>query len=159
AHVVDATGSRVHGPLVHGDVEHARVAPEDVLGAVAVVGVVVHDHHPFAPVGQCGGGDGHVVHQAEPHGPVGGGVVTRRAHRAEGRAGLAGFHPSYGLETRTGRQLRGLPRSGAHVGVTVQVTAPGGAELGESARVALGMHPQEVFRGGGHGHHRHHGFA
>ena len=82
-------GARVQRVLVERRVGDALVAPEDVLGAVAVMGVVVDDQHALAPVGQGGGRDRHVVEQAEPHRPRGGGVVAGRTHRAERAVGVA----------------------------------------------------------------------
>ena len=46
ADLVEAARARVHRPLVHRDVQHPRVVVEDVLRAVAVVGVVVDDQPP-----------------------------------------------------------------------------------------------------------------
>ena len=58
---------------------------EHRLGAVAVVGVVVEHPHPLALVGERGGDDGDVGHQAEPHRVGRRGVMARRADGAERR--------------------------------------------------------------------------
>src|SRR4029453_17659375 len=66
------------------------ILPEDVLGAVAVVEVDVHDRHP-AEGGQPPGGDGGVVEQAEAAVVAGAGVVAgRAAQRVGGRLGAGG---------------------------------------------------------------------
>ena len=62
---------------------HARVVVEDVLGAVAVVDVPVDDRHPLTVGGQLRGADRGVVEQAEPHRPVGEGVMPGRPGRRE----------------------------------------------------------------------------
>ena len=45
-------GSRIEGPavLVEGDAQGVRIVPVDVLGAVAVVAVRIHDGDPFGAV-------------------------------------------------------------------------------------------------------------
>ncbi len=52
ADLLGRAGPGVQRVLVERDVEDARVVPEDVLGAVAVVGVDVDDQHSLALVGQ-----------------------------------------------------------------------------------------------------------
>ena len=48
ADLAQAAGARVQRELVVAGVGHPAVGPEHVLGAVAVVGVVVDDQHPLA---------------------------------------------------------------------------------------------------------------
>ena len=97
--------------LVERHVDHRGVVVEDVLGAVAVVGVVVDDQHPLAPVGQRPGRDRDVVEQAEAHRPARRGVVPGRAHGAEGGVALAGVEVGDGVETGAGGEQRGLVRA------------------------------------------------
>ncbi len=61
------------------------VPPEDVLCAVAMVDVEIHDQDAVqAVIVSSGlGGDGDVVQQAEPHSTAGDRVVSRRPHQAE----------------------------------------------------------------------------
>ena len=63
-----------------------RVVVEDVLGAVAVVHVEVHDAHPVDAelLLDVAGGDRHVVEVAKPHGAADFRVMPGRPHRAEG---------------------------------------------------------------------------
>ena len=60
-------GARVQRPLVIADEQHPRVVVEHRLRAVAVVGVVVEDHHSLALVGQRRGDDRDVGDHAEAH--------------------------------------------------------------------------------------------
>ena len=79
-------GAGVAGRLVRAGVEQVGVALEDVLGAVAVVDVEIHDRNPLqAPaLPRVIGGDGGAVEQAEAHRPGALGMVARRPHRDEG---------------------------------------------------------------------------
>src|SRR5206468_4015756 len=65
--------------------EHARVAGENVFGAVAVVDIEIDDGDPLDTVGghRVRRADRDVVEQAETHRPVALGVVARRPNRAE----------------------------------------------------------------------------
>ena len=75
----------IERPLVQRDVEDARVVPEDVLRAVAVVDVPVEDRHPLEPMLRLrrAGRDRDVVEQAEAHRPVGRRVVARGPDEGE----------------------------------------------------------------------------
>ena len=91
------------------DVQDAGVAVEDVLRAVAVVGVVVDDDDPLAPLGEVGGGDGHVVQEAEAHGAGRRGVMAGRAHGAEGGVALAAVERLHRRQAGAGGQHGGVP--------------------------------------------------
>ena len=142
ADLAQPAGAGVQRELVVAGVGHPAVAPEGVLGAVAVVGVVVDDEHALAALGQRRRGDGHVVEQAEPHRPGGGGVVTRGSHRAERRVGLAGVERVDRRQARAGRQERGVVGRADRGGVGVEPPAALGArpldERHESRRRAPG---------------------
>ena len=86
ADLVGAARSGEQRVLVGRDVEDVGVVPEDRLRAVAVVHVPVDDQDPLTQCGARGGGNGHVVDEAEAHRPVGRGVVARRPHGHEGDA-------------------------------------------------------------------------
>ena len=88
------TRAGIERHLVGRGIEDGRVGPDDGLGAVAVVDVPVDDGDAAGAVGALGvaGGDDGVVEEAEAHGPVGLGVVTRRAHGAERVRDEAGHH-------------------------------------------------------------------
>ena len=135
-------------------VEDGGVGPEDVLGPVAVVGVVVDDRHPFAPGAQVGRGDGHVVQEAEAHRSVGERVVAGGPDRAERHRCIAGVEAPDRFQAGTGRQHGRLPGLGAGVGVAVEVAATAGHEVVEGRPVTLGVDANEVGRGCGRGHDR-----
>jgi len=113
-----------------------------------VVGIDVDDQHPLAAAGQGGGGDGHVVQQAEAHGPPGGGVVARRPHGAEGGVGLAGAEAGHRLETGAGGQGGSGPRPGAGGGVAVDPPAAPLAQMPQGVEVAGGVDRRQLVEGG-----------
>jgi hypothetical protein len=106
-----------------------------------MVGVEVDDQYPLAGVGESSGGDGHVVEQAEAHGPFGCGVVARWANRDKGRVGLSCSQPLDRIETGPGRHDGGIPglRSGGGVGVYISAARP--AEALEGVNEFGGVHP------------------
>ena len=120
----EPSGARVQRRLVGRHVQDARVVVEDVLGAVAVVDVPVDDRHPLTVGGQLRGADRGVVEQAEPHRPVGEGVMPGRPGRRErdvalarrgGRRSKPAPRPQHGGRWRTSRTTpscrgRGSPR-------------------------------------------------
>ena len=89
AEFLDEPGAGVEraAVLVDGDEKRVRVVPVDVLGAVAVVAVGVHDGHLFYAVGLSEelDHDGFVVDVAKPPRAVHDlhGVVAGRAHQRE----------------------------------------------------------------------------
>ena len=121
--------------LVERDVRDPRVGVEDVLGAVAVMGVVVDDQHPLAPIGERRGGDRDVVDQAEPHRARRRGVVARRADREEGGVGLAPIEPVDRVEARRRRPAT-RPRSNASLATVshVDVAATGSGSSSSACR-------------------------
>jgi hypothetical protein len=73
---------------VGAGVEDVGAALEEVLGAVAVVDVVVEDGDPGgALAAEVLGGHRHVVEEAEAHGEGALGMVSGRADGGEGRPG------------------------------------------------------------------------
>ena len=134
---------------MRGDVEHALLAVEDGLRAVAVVDVEVHDHHPLEAAREgVGGRHRHVVEEAEAHGPVGQGVMARRPHRAEGAVELAVEHAVHRIHHRPRGQDRGGVglRTGLGVGIeAVRAPLGGGHERDVPGRVDT----QQLRRGGG----------
>ena len=82
--VREPSGRRID---VDARVEDVAALPEDLLRAVALVGVDVDDRDPFdTAVAQSLGGRRGVVEVARPAEERGPGVVTRRAHRRVRRA-------------------------------------------------------------------------
>ena len=145
----EGAGARVERPLVERHVHHAPVAVEDVLRAVAVVGVVVDDEHALAPCRERGGRDGDVVHDAEAHGARAGGVVARRAHRTERR------RPDPAVEGFDRRQPGPAAREAAshdaveHVVSASMLPPAGGAEAGDGVEVGRGVDPFDLLARGG----------
>jgi hypothetical protein len=146
-----ATGVRIERVLEVADHQHALVAGDDVLGAVAVVHVEVDDGHALQAVHvqRMARRHGHVVEEAEAHRLVARGMVARRAHRAEGVVHLAGQHRVGGRHGRTGRAQRGLQRATADGGVRVHrmvlAQAVHAAHLVEDlGDVAAGMGPRQT---------------
>src|SRR6202012_4394862 len=95
--------------------QHALVAGDDVLGAVAVVDVEVDDGHALeaAHVERVARGDGDVVVEAEAHRGVARGVVAGRPDGAEGVLGAAVQHEVGGGDGGAGGAQRGLAREAA----------------------------------------------
>ncbi len=144
AHGLPGPGAGVEGRLVQGGVEDPVVAAEGVLGAIAVVDVPVHDQHPLEPLDlhQVLGGDGHVVEQAEAHGPLGRGVVAGGAQQGHAVVDPAGQGRVAEVDQRAHRAEGHLIGLGRGAGVRVQggVAALG---AGDALHVALGVHQAE----------------
>ena len=81
----DGAGTGIKRHLVGRAIHHARVRPEDLLRAVAVVHVEIHDRDPLqaVPLLRMARRDRRIVEQAETHRPRGLGMVAGRAHRHE----------------------------------------------------------------------------
>ncbi len=84
-------GAGIPGGLVGGEKEHGAVGVKDLLGAVAVMHVPIHDGDPTdaVPFLRVVGGDGDIVEETKAHGGGGPGVVTGRTHGTEGVVGVA----------------------------------------------------------------------
>ncbi len=103
-------------------VHDGRIVPEDVLGAVAVMDVEIHDRDPLGPVRGLGvaRGDGGVIEEAEAHRGRDFGVMSGRAGRDESVANLAAHH-LVDREDRASRGAkRGLERARRHRRVGVE---------------------------------------
>ena len=75
---------------MHGEVEDGGVLLEQVLGAVPVMDIPVHDEHSGqSGVAERAGGDGDVVEEAKPHGEPALGVMSGRTHGGEASLHLA----------------------------------------------------------------------
>ena len=85
AGLVLGAGAGIERHLVGRAVEHRRVVPEDVLGAVAVMDVPVDDGDPLGAVLllRMAGGDRGIVEQAKTHRGRALGVVAGRPRRDE----------------------------------------------------------------------------
>ena len=83
-------GAGIERRLMRRGIQHARFAPENILGAVAVVHVEIHNRNALDPACQrVRRADGDMVEQAETHRRVARRVMAGRAHRAERARGSA----------------------------------------------------------------------
>ena len=147
-HLVVAAGTRVERPLVERDIEDTGIVVEDLLGAVAVVRVVVHDR-ARAPAGrERGGRDRHVVDEAEAHSLGRPRVVAGRAEREERGVRRAVRQRVDGRDSRARRGDGRAPRVGREHRVRVQVAAARTATRFEHLEVRRRVDPLELRRGG-----------
>jgi hypothetical protein len=113
--------------LMHRQVEHARVVPEDVLRAVAVVDVPVEDRDARGPRGpRRRRGDRDVVDQAEPHRLRDRRVVPGRPHDRQTVRELALHHAQRELGRRARRRERRFPRPRREVRIGIDPAALAG---------------------------------
>mmetsp|Transcript_28132 Transcript_28132/g.78679 ORF Transcript_28132/g.78679 Transcript_28132/m.78679 type:complete len:778 (+) Transcript_28132:1066-3399(+) len=153
---------------VYGDDEHARVGVEGLRGAVPVVHVPVHHHHPLRPGLQRGRGrHRHVVEETEPGAVALPRVVPRGPHERQrvaqlpphdqlcGRRGAAGRGPRRLLRPLGEGDVRhqdfpfqGLSRLEPHPGALRHVRR-GAVVLGAAAQLPLPRagDPGRILRG------------
>jgi len=129
---------------VERHVHDGGLAEEDVLGAVAVVGVVVDDQHPFSPIGEGPGRDRDVVDEAETHGPRRRSVMARWPHGEERRGGLPCLESGDGVEAGAGGKEQRVVGVLAHRGIAVDVTAAGRNQLLDGPQIPTRMHPRDL---------------
>jgi hypothetical protein len=137
---------------VYVEEQHAGVGIEDILGAVAVVDVPIHDHDPLAaPLGlRVGCGDRHVVEQAETPCPGRLGMVTGRPDQGEGALGAAAEHGLDCGDRGAGGHFGGLDAAGRYRrGIDVE---PGilAAQFEDVAEIGAGVNAPQLLPGGGH---------
>ena len=113
--VVGAAATGIKRPLMQRDEEHGVVVPEHCLCAVAVMHVEVDDRDAFEPEPTLRRTrrDRDVVEHAEAHGALGQSVMPGRSHEREASV-------QRGLDRRTGRECRRLPRRLGGDGVVVE---------------------------------------
>ncbi len=127
--------------------QHALVAGEDVLGAVAVMHVEVDDGDPRRAVRleRVRRADGDVVEEAETHRPVALRMMPGRPHRAECAAAVAAHHEVRGEDQRAGGVQRRGQRIGAHRGVGIDVVQARGRRFRLDRRdVSRAVHAREL---------------
>jgi len=131
-----AAAAGIAALLMHAHIEHAGVAPEDRLGAVAVVHVPVDDQHPLQPVLRLGmaGRQGDVVEDAEAHAPLRLGVVAGWAQGGERPLYAAAEHRIHRHQGSAGGQPR-------HI---LAVVAEGSVAGGEFRQPVGHIAPQRV---------------
>jgi hypothetical protein len=109
----DGTSARIERHLVRRAKKHTRVAPKDLLRAVAVVSIPINNRDALRPMRllSMSGCNRGVVEKAEPHsfGPLR--MVAGRAHSREGVADLTGHHLVDGLGCGASRSQRRIQRA------------------------------------------------
>ncbi len=133
------------------DEHHIGIRPEDVLGAVAMVGVPIQDHHPFTPQFAAGMGSGHchIVEQAESPRPDRLGMMARRPDQGKGMAVTPCNHRFHCGDCRAGGDFRGHDaalgnRRGVHIQPGVLVT-----QVLNEIKIAGCVNPTQFLAGGG----------
>ena len=152
AGLVGAPGSGIERPLVGAEEEHRGVLVKDVLRAVAVVHVPIHDQHAShaVPLLRVARRDGDVVEQAETHPASGVRVMPGRADGAEGVARLAREHGIHRVQHSAHRAHRDIPGLGRDVGVAgTQVRPPGLDVAPRRLEVLHGVAKQQLVLGSG----------
>ena len=155
---VPAAGARIERPLVRAEKEHRRIGVEDVLRAVAVVHVPIHDQDARYAVFalRVARGEGHVIEEAEAHAAASAGVVSRRPHGAERVLHVAGHHRVDGVQHAACGQCRDVPGIWRNVGIACAEVGPPGFDIApRGAQVLRGVAEQKlVFSGRArvHGH-------
>src|SRR5438067_2539739 len=63
------TGARIEWRLMYRKVEHTRISIKNILDAIAVMDIVVNNHHALKTlmVERILGGNGYIVEKAETH--------------------------------------------------------------------------------------------
>ena len=116
--ILGVTGPRPHGPLLNRDEQGFGYTAEGHFRTVAVMDIEIHHCNPAKAFGLGHPHpDGHIGKDAETHGPVRLGVMTRRANSAERPLGLATGHVAHGSGDGPGRRAqrhRKEARQGAH---------------------------------------------
>jgi hypothetical protein len=110
---------------MRGHIEHIRALVKRVLGAVAVVDVVVQDGDALGPPGphQPRRGNSDVVEHAKAHGLVRRGVMAWRADQAQRVVHVPVANSRRGLDQGTRRAERRFPRTAGDDGVGVDMAA------------------------------------
>ena len=118
-----------------------------------MVHVPVEHEHPLRAQLRDGegGGERDVVEQAEPHRPVGFGVVAGGAHAAEPQRRLAGHQRAGHLTRAAGGVQRGAVGGLADERVGVDRAAPGQRELPDPLDVTGAVHELQLRLLGGRG--------
>ncbi len=132
--------------------EDGGILVEDILRAVAVMHVPIHDQnapHAVPPLGVARR-DGDVVEQAEPHPAPRIGMMPRRPHRAEGVARLAREHGVHRIQHAAHRAHRDIPGLGRDVGVAGAQVGPSGLDIApRRLEVLRGVAKQQFVLGSG----------
>src|SRR5690606_1713799 len=122
-----AARAGIERPLVRRDVEAGGVGLERGLRAVAVMHVEIDHGDTLATVNRAGveRPNGDVVEEAEAHGRLRLGMMSRRADGAETVARPARHHLVHGMDDSARRTVGGLKGARRHGGVGVDAAEAG----------------------------------
>jgi hypothetical protein len=112
-----------------------------------VVHVPVDDEDALPECRARRGGNGHVVDEAEPHGPVARGVMARRADRDEGKPLAPLLERLQGGQARPRGAASRSPRVRHCIGVGVNVAATLRAERRLAGEIRRVVHTRQLLHG------------
>ncbi len=121
---------------MRGAEQHARIIPEDVLRAIAVMHIPIDDGDALRAVGALGmaRGDGNIVEKTEAHGPVLLGMVAGWSHGDKGILGLAAHHGIHRAHRTAERAQHASREPGEAVVSASSATSPAlGSAISSSA--------------------------
>ncbi len=133
--------------LMAGDKERARLVPEQILCAIAVMHIEIHHSNavqpmPFHRVARC---DCNCAEQAKAHRCRGFGVMTGRTHRDESVPDCTCQHQIYGSTGPADSALRRIQRTGGDMRVGIKLIYPCRRDrLANAVDIVLGMAQQEL---------------
>ncbi len=147
AYFIPVTGAGINAPLMRGEIEHAGIAVEDGVRAVAVMHVEIDNQHPIdLKIGtRRGRRNGNVVEQTKTFAVIGEGVMSRRADQRKGILDLAPQHRFDARDDCAGSQQGGVIRSGRDVRLVAQARQAPAAAPGDGAHafdVTRMVHPR-----------------
>jgi hypothetical protein len=148
ANLTHVAGPWIKGPAMDREESDLFVAPEDLLGAVAVMHIPVDDQNAIESefVDRQPGADRHVVKQAKAHRRGGTGVVPRRANETKGRRIFPANNPLDGIRNRPGRQQRHVERFCANDRIDFNRPSTAAGELRDRGDIVRIMHPRQSRR-------------
>ena len=149
AHLGGSTCARIVGKLVRAEEEHTWVVIEDVLGAVAVVHVEIHDEHPLHTMLllRPTRGDRHIGKDAEAHPVVDQRMMAGRADERQAVFRLPPQHGVHQVKQPAGGPQRRFVAVGVDVGVGIQVTAAPCGDRLQAVEVGRRVDAQDSLEG------------
>ncbi len=149
ARLVFQAGPGIERVAMDREERDARVFVKNLLSAVAVVNVPIHDQDAGQPDALHGvrRPHGHAVEQAKAHRFGRPGVMARRPDRAKGPAIGPGDHRRDGLDDGARRQSTGKFRAGGDPGVRLDLPASSRFGLADRREDRERMDPAEFFVG------------
>ena len=104
------TGSGVSAIMMCAEIKDRSVIIKNVLGAVAVVIIPVHDQHAADAMLllQIPGSNGDIIEDAESHTAIRCGVMARRAYGSESIPDFTVHHRVHHVQNSAGSEFRSL---------------------------------------------------